>query len=530
MMRRAVVTRCSGQCKPVAPAAPGGRGGRGGGSGRGGRGGRGRGQQVNEQQVSWDVPLRDNPCVAVIGGGLSGLVCAQALARRGVRADVFDTGEHTVGGRLATRSQGAGSLRAEWVPRGLEGAKLAFDHAAQFFTATDPRFQALVDKWLAAGVVREWAGPVGTWRAGAAGAAGFEPLPEGGPRRYVAAGGMAALAEHLASPGGKAERLMEVRRPMWVARASAAPAGWQLTGNNKSQGVYDAVVIAHNGKCANRLAAPTGAPLVARQLMRLKLSALWALMVAFPEPLPAPFEGAFIAGSPVLSWAANNTAKLGLEHPGHPGLQCWTLLSTGAYGRANKVPQEAVPQAVAERVRDEMLAALGKALGAQLPQPLAYRCQLWGAALPTNALAAPCILDPAARFGVCGDWLAPPGGAAAAAASLQAAALSGLALAERLAALRGAAGAERDALAVGLHEPFAPVANPDIGGFPGAKAPPAADGGAAGGGARRQEAAPARQGRAGGGGGGGRGGAAGNGGAAGGLRRPERPPQPTVAA
>ena len=37
---------------------------------------------------------------------------------------------------------------------------------------------------------------------------------------------------------------------------------------------------------------PTGAPLVARQLMRLTLSAAWVLMVAFDGPLPnVGFEG-----------------------------------------------------------------------------------------------------------------------------------------------------------------------------------------------------------------------------------------------
>jgi hypothetical protein len=48
--------------------------------------------------------------------------------------------------------------------------------------------------------------------------------------------------------------------------------------------------------------------------------------------------GAFIQGSSVLSWAANNTAKLGLQHPEpHPQMQCWTLISTNTYGQANKV-------------------------------------------------------------------------------------------------------------------------------------------------------------------------------------------------
>lgn len=52
----------------------------------------------------------------------------------------------------------------------------------------------------------------------------------------------------------------------------------------------------------------------------------------------------------MLSWAANNTAKLGMAAQ-HGDVECWTLMSTPEYGRNNKVPQEAVPPEVAERVR-----------------------------------------------------------------------------------------------------------------------------------------------------------------------------------
>lgn len=37
-----------------------------------------------------------------------------------------------------------------------------------------------------------------------------------------------------------------------------------------------------------RLVGPTGAPDVARQLMRLRLSAVWVLMVAFEAPVLTP--------------------------------------------------------------------------------------------------------------------------------------------------------------------------------------------------------------------------------------------------
>jgi len=94
-------------------------------------------------------------------------------------------------------------------------------------------------------------------------------------------------------------------------------------------------------------------------------------------------------------------------------------------------------------------------------------------------------------MGVCGDWLTTP--AAADAASMQAAALSGLELAERLVQMvergkltgqSGDLGGDLSDLAIGLTEPFVPLGNADIGGFPGqqpevvaAAAPAAAVGG-----------------------------------------------------
>lgn len=233
-----------------------------------------------------------------------------------------------------------------------------------------------------------------------------------------------------------------MRRPQWVSTARHTADGWQLFGRGQDQGTFDAVVIAHNGalhrgsahllcltvtaaeqpcsaampflpgtliracaprlpaagKCANRLSAPMGTPDVHAQLKRLRLSANWVLMAAFASPVPVPggLEGAFIEGCDTLSWAGNNSAKLGLP----AGPQCWTLVSTQAFGKANKVPQvrcgwggagchgngcyvhahhmhraaaisaaclaclqESVPPEVAERVTRDMLAAFERSLG-----------------------------------------------------------------------------------------------------------------------------------------------------------------------
>ena len=59
--------------------------------------------------------------VAVIGGGITGLTCARALADAGHAVTVFDKGRG-VGGRLATRRTDDG---------------LRFDHGAQVLPATE---------------------------------------------------------------------------------------------------------------------------------------------------------------------------------------------------------------------------------------------------------------------------------------------------------------------------------------------------------------------------------------------------------
>lgn len=141
------------------------------------------------------------------------------------------------------------------------------------------------------------------------------------------------------------------------------------------------------GKCANRLLALSGLPLIARQMkvflkpyvefisceiaiflrftlfsqwprislifssllgcwrccQRLDLSSIWALLAAFEDPLPVPksdgfpLEGAFVKGVDSISWMANNSKKL--LGSSSDGPNCWTFFSTADFGKRNKVPQ-----------------------------------------------------------------------------------------------------------------------------------------------------------------------------------------------
>ena len=80
------------------------------------------------------------PSVAILGAGLAGLTCAQALAEQGWNPTLFDKGRRP-GGRLATRES--------------RHSTLAFNHGAQEFEAQDPRFKERLTQWAESG----WAVP-----------------------------------------------------------------------------------------------------------------------------------------------------------------------------------------------------------------------------------------------------------------------------------------------------------------------------------------------------------------------------------
>ncbi|OMO96283.1 hypothetical protein COLO4_15380 [Corchorus olitorius] len=396
-----------------------------------------------QEQVTFTAPVSDDPHVGIIGGGMAGLLCALSLEKRGVKSTVFDTGMHGLGGRMGTRL--------------IEPQGLIFDHAAQFFTASDSRFAELVDYWLEKGLVREWQGLVGELELGGQ----FTPLPSS-PRKFIGVKGMRPLADTLISQTS----MVNVVRPCWISKLEPFNGMWHLSENGKPQGKFDAIVIAHNGKCANRLLASSGLPLIARQMKRLDLSSIWALLAAFEDPLPiengkVTFEGAFVKGVDSVSWMANNSMKLLDDSQGNSP-HCWTFFSTAAYGKKNKVPQENIPTTTAEKVKTNMLEGVEAALGLpkdSLPKPFYTRVQLWGAALPTNTPGIPCIFDPHGRAGICGDWLLG--------SSMESAALSGMALGNHIADYLQSGGASPEEFAVGLEKEFQPIQGHDIGQFPG---------------------------------------------------------------
>lgn len=128
--------------------------------------------------------------IVIIGAGMAGLMAAITLQEAGHSVVVLEK-SRALGGRLATRR--------------LQAA--IFDHGAQYFTVKDPRFQQLVEDWIAQGVVQTW----------------FQKSSENGHsyQTFIGQDGMTTIAKHLAQG-------IDVRKEAKVTRLAMAEPGWQI--------------------------------------------------------------------------------------------------------------------------------------------------------------------------------------------------------------------------------------------------------------------------------------------------------------
>lgn len=306
--------------------------------------------------------------IAVIGAGLAGLSCAQALLQAGHTVHVFDKSRGP-SGRMSTR-------RAE-----DENGPWQCDHGAQYFTARDPQFRTEVARWQQAGVAALWNARLASFD-GSAWTTPHTPLERfvGTPRMSSPA---AWLVQHLGEPA----------LAQWqttVQRLDHTKDGWSIT--SAEHGLhsqhYSAVLLAVPAPQAMPLlapVAPAGAALAASARMR----GSWAVMLRYASPVALPWEGAFINSGP-LRWVARDSSK-----PGRTGQETWLLHASAEWSEAHIEDN-------AESVTAALLAAFA-ALGG-LP-PLAATAHRWRYADTEPALTQGSWWDAQMRLGLCGDWL-----------------------------------------------------------------------------------------------------------------------------
>jgi renalase len=220
--------------------------------------------------------------VAVVGGGISGIACATALADAGLSVDVFDRG-HRLGGRLATQT-----LR----DTGTAYDGRVVDVGASYFTVDDAGFGEVVGDWIDRGLVRPW---TDTFHI----ADGTELLgTKSGPLRYAAPRGLRSLVEDLAAV--LPSDLVEIRHPVDVTSVTVRDDGVSVMDRP-----YRAVALCGPDPQMDALVPVDHAPL---------WEPVMALTAVYDERT-WDFDGVFVNDDPVLSFIADDGTRRGDDVP-----------------------------------------------------------------------------------------------------------------------------------------------------------------------------------------------------------------------
>ena len=289
----------------------------------------------------------------VIGGGISGVACARALADRGRAVQVLDRGRR-LGGRMGGRT--------------LHGRPV--DLGASYLTAgEDSPFAPVVAGWVERGLARPW-----TDTFAVAGPGGIERTTSG-PLRYGTPGGLRGLVADLATG-------LDVRLERSVTRVGAPPS---VDGDPAA-----AVVLAMPDPQAARLLEPGST--AARALDPGSWQPTLAVALGHPaRRWPADLHGVFVHDSAVLEWIADDGDRRG---DGAPVLVAHT--TPGFAAEHLDDPDRAAPAVIAE-----VQALLGIA-----GEPEWTHVHRWSFAKPSAPREAPfALID---GVGLCGDgWSAP---------------------------------------------------------------------------------------------------------------------------
>lgn len=342
----------------------------------------------------------DAKTIAVVGGGMSGLVAARQLCQAGQNVTLFDKGRG-IGGRMSVRH--------------TEIKTLTFDHGAQYFTAKSDSFAEQVAAWEKAGAVAEWSARFRKISADVSGKilSSEEPTEA---KRYVGTPAMNAPLKQLASEVQSSGGLIATKAR--VASLKKNENRWRLaTDHGEEIGDFDSVIVSAPAPQAAELI--TSSPALANAAKSVEISGCWALMLAFDAKLPVDFEAAWVdssEGTIPLAWVANNSSKPQRETKEGSS---WVLHSNPTWA-AERFELDSA------EVANEMLTAFAKIVGTELPQTSYQSAHRWRYALP-KPLSEPALVDHDRSLYACGDWCGGP--------RVEGAYLSGLAAAE--AALAG---------------------------------------------------------------------------------------------
>ena len=327
--------------------------------------------------------------VAVIGGGMAGVVCARTLLQAGHQVTMIEK-SRGFGGRMATRSTEFGG----------------FDHGAQYFTVRDKRFAQVL--LTAQDQVKAWS--VSTVRVLDELGHVLASAPPPTEPHFVAIPGMSGLVTHWAQPLVQPERhnvkgahtLLETRATL-LERDALNAEQWQLRaedseGGQHVYGGFDRVVLALPHLQAHDLLMASGhSPELRQQLNKVTVAPCWTLMVAYPNamqpnlPHIGPQWNAARSTHHRISWLARENSK-----PGRERIERWTVQASPTWSAKHLEDSD-------ERVEAKLLKGFAEVTGIRATPAYAV-VHRWRFAQTQTALGQSHIFDKSLGIGLCGDW------------------------------------------------------------------------------------------------------------------------------
>jgi predicted NAD/FAD-dependent oxidoreductase len=291
---------------------------------------------------------------AVIGAGVTGLVCARRLASAGRAVIVFEK-SRGIGGRMATRRRDG----------------LRFDHGAPWFRATDPAAVELLAAAREAGAAEPWPdAPAG--------------IDEETGEAFVGVPGMTDLARPLAKG-------LVIRFGMEVEGLTRSHDGWQV-GPGKD-GPFERIVLAVPAPQAARLCAGIAGGVgrnIEDALRGVGFAPCYTLMLALDGRPDWPDAARGVSDD--LALLLRNSVKPG--RAGDP--ECWVVHASEAWSRANLEMER--PNAAAA-----LYALLEERMG-PMPPVLAAIGHRWRYFQVTTPLGRTHLVEADGTLLIGGDW------------------------------------------------------------------------------------------------------------------------------
>lgn len=306
--------------------------------------------------------------VLVIGGGWAGLSCAHALQGSGLSVAVIEKGRGP-GGRCATRRHEAG-----W----------AFNHGAQYFTATTEAFNAQLQRWEKLGWVEPWRAPIKV--IGPRPDHLASPVGSGELIRWVGIPGNNAVPKALSDsvnffPHHRAERLQ------WCGDH------WQVHQTLQDEEICwqaERLVVTAPPKQAAELLG-RGHPLWPT-LNAHVMAPTWALLVGFNAPSGLASYAAFVNEGPIAWFAPQAYGSQNAQ-------EAWVVHATPSWSETHL---EAECAWVEERLLDAWL----KCVGPVQQPPIFVSAHRWRYAQSVAPLEVGFLHDEGTQLWVAGDWCA----------------------------------------------------------------------------------------------------------------------------